>query len=168
MILQLIVLACILQGILSSVYLDNNVLHGWKMIPLPFNNLNEIPRVDFFSQIAHSRLNKIIAKRGLEAKFGMGSWNCTRITKQTLHRFISLLILQCSFDFMQEWWIWITYVCFSVLSPGNISGEPTLYSGYFYVDKANLRKDTYLSFGGWTKGIAFINEFNLGRFWPVN
>ncbi|KGN59817.1 beta-galactosidase 17 [Cucumis sativus] len=107
------------KGILSSVYLDNNVLHGWKMIPLPFNNLNEIPRVDFFSQIAHSRLNKIIAKRGLEAKFG------------------------------------------------NISGEPILYSGYFYVDKANLRKDTYLSFGGWTKGIAFINEFNLGRFWPV-
>ncbi|KAL0554260.1 hypothetical protein IC582_008177 [Cucumis melo] len=107
------------KGILSSVYLDNNVLHGWKMIPLPFNNLNEIPRVDFFSQIAQSRLSKIIAKRGLEAKFG------------------------------------------------NISGEPTLYSGYFYVDEANLRKDTYLSFGGWTKGIAFINEFNLGRFWPV-
>lgn len=107
------------KGILSSVYLDNSVLHGWKMIPIPFNNLNEIPRVDSFYHIAHSGLHKIVAKRGLEVK--------------------------------------------SV----NISSEPTLYTGYFYVDKVNLRKDTFLSFDGWTKGIAFVNEFNLGRFWPA-
>ncbi|XP_038875608.1 beta-galactosidase 17 [Benincasa hispida] len=107
------------KGIVSSVYLDNSVLHGWKMIPIPFNNLNEIPRISFFSQIAHSGLNKIIANRGLEVK------------------------------------------------SDNISSEPALYTGYFYVDKVNLRKDTFLSFGGWTKGIAFVNEFNLGRFWPV-
>lgn len=73
LILQLIFLACFLQGILSSVYLDNSVLHGWKMIPIPFNNLNEIPRVDSFYHIAHSGLHKIVAKRGLEVKSGMGS-----------------------------------------------------------------------------------------------
>ncbi|XP_022945678.1 beta-galactosidase 17 isoform X2 [Cucurbita moschata] len=107
------------KGILSSVYLDDNILYGWKMIPIPFNNLNEIPRVNSFSHIARSVHNKITAKRGLEVKYD------------------------------------------------NISSEPTLYTGYFYVDKVNLRKDTFLSFAGWTKGIAFVNDFNLGRFWPV-
>ncbi|XP_023541998.1 beta-galactosidase 17 [Cucurbita pepo subsp. pepo] len=107
------------KGILSSVYLDDNILYGWKMIPIPFNNLNEIPRVNSFSHIARSVHNKITAKRGLEVKHD------------------------------------------------NISSEPTLYTGYFYVDKVNLRKDTFLSFAGWTKGIAFVNDFNLGRFWPV-
>lgn len=107
------------KGILSSVYLDDNVLYGWKMIPIPFNNLNEIPRVHSFSQIAHSGLRKTVASGGLETK------------------------------------------------SENISSEPTLYTGYFDVEKMNLRKDTFLSFAGWTKGIAFVNEFNLGRFWPV-
>lgn len=41
------------------------------MIPIPFNNLYEISRVNSLSQIAHSGLGKIIAKRGLEVKPGM-------------------------------------------------------------------------------------------------
>ncbi|KAI9071963.1 hypothetical protein K1719_046074 [Acacia pycnantha] len=27
-------------------------------------------------------------------------------------------------------------------------------------------KDTFISFDKWGKGIAFVNEFNLGRYWP--
>lgn len=41
------------------------------MIPIPFNNLNEIPRVNSFSHIARSVHNKITEKRGLEVKHGM-------------------------------------------------------------------------------------------------
>ncbi|XP_024391884.1 beta-galactosidase 17 isoform X2 [Physcomitrium patens] len=26
--------------------------------------------------------------------------------------------------------------------------------------------DTFMSFNGWNKGVAFVNGFNLGRFWP--
>lgn len=43
--------------------------------------------------------------------------------------------------------------------------EPALYAGRFVV---NETKDTFISFRGWGKGIAFINEFNIGRFWPVS
>lgn len=50
---------------------------------------------------------------------------------------------------------------------GNITKEPAFYVGRFSIDKVNQVKDTYLSFSGWGKGIAFVNEFNLGRFWPV-
>lgn len=42
--------------------------------------------------------------------------------------------------------------------------EPSFYSGQFTVDKV---KDTYISLRGWSKGVAFINGFNIGRFWPV-
>ncbi|CAH9073495.1 unnamed protein product [Cuscuta epithymum] len=41
--------------------------------------------------------------------------------------------------------------------------EPAFYSGQFNVNKV---KDTYISLRGWSKGIAFINGFNIGRFWP--
>nr|XP_043617273.1 beta-galactosidase 17 [Erigeron canadensis] len=41
--------------------------------------------------------------------------------------------------------------------------EPTLYTGTFVVDKVT---DTYMSFKGWGKGVAFVNDFNIGRFWP--
>lgn len=47
-----------------------------------------------------------------------------------------------------------------------ISTIPGIYEGSFRIDTADGVKDTYLSFRGWGKGIAFVNGFNLGRFWP--
>lgn len=45
---------------------------------------------------------------------------------------------------------------------------PVLYSGEFVLP-ANLDEplDTFLNPTGWRKGVAFINGFNLGRYWPV-
>ncbi|KAI8020319.1 Beta-galactosidase 8 [Camellia lanceoleosa] len=48
----------------------------------------------------------------------------------------------------------------------NSSKEPAFYAGYFTVDKTSQLKDTFISFRGWGKGIAFVNEFNIGRYWP--
>ncbi|KAF5805359.1 putative beta-galactosidase [Helianthus annuus] len=48
-------------------------------------------------------------------------------------------------------------------SPGVSLKEPAFYSGNFVVDKVT---DTYMSFNGWGKGVAFVNNFNIGRFWP--
>jgi beta-galactosidase len=41
---------------------------------------------------------------------------------------------------------------------------PAFYRGTFTVDTPT---DTYLALPGWTKGIAFINGFNLGRYWEI-
>ena len=41
---------------------------------------------------------------------------------------------------------------------------PTFFHGEFYV---NSSYDTFLHLPGWTKGQAFVNGFNLGRYWPV-
>ncbi|PIA42967.1 hypothetical protein AQUCO_02000429v1 [Aquilegia coerulea] len=46
------------------------------------------------------------------------------------------------------------------------STMPGFYKGSFKIDTINQVKDTFLSFSGWSKGIAFVNDFNLGRFWP--
>ncbi|PIN09321.1 Beta-galactosidase [Handroanthus impetiginosus] len=45
----------------------------------------------------------------------------------------------------------------------NINLEPAFYTGNFNIDKV---RDTYISFRGWSKGLAFVNEINIGRFWP--
>jgi len=39
---------------------------------------------------------------------------------------------------------------------------PCFYRGTLQVDEAN---DTFLRLDGWTKGVAFVNGFNLGRYW---
>jgi beta-galactosidase len=39
---------------------------------------------------------------------------------------------------------------------------------FFYEGTLNVTQlgDTFMSFRGWNKGVAFVNGFNLGRFWP--
>ncbi|WP_425436499.1 glycoside hydrolase family 35 protein [Paenibacillus herberti] len=42
--------------------------------------------------------------------------------------------------------------------------QPSFYLGEFTVDEP---ADTFLSMKGWTKGVAYINGFNLGRYWEI-
>jgi len=42
--------------------------------------------------------------------------------------------------------------------------NPAFYRGYFDTEQIG---DTFLRFDGWQKGIAWINGFNLGRYWEI-
>ncbi|KAF3328367.1 Beta-galactosidase 8 [Carex littledalei] len=46
------------------------------------------------------------------------------------------------------------------------SRSPAFYEGHLNLNSTSMRKDTFLSFRGWNKGVAFVNNFNIGRFWP--
>ncbi|XP_038720971.1 beta-galactosidase 17 isoform X1 [Tripterygium wilfordii] len=106
------------KGILSYVYLDGRNLNGWKMISIPFHNLNEGPETSPILQVAD-----------LQA------------IKKSKHKIL---------DNNQE----------------GVYREPAIYVGQFSIDKATKVTDTYISFTGWGKGVAFINDFNVGRYWP--
>ena len=41
-------------------------------------------------------------------------------------------------------------------------GRMTIWEGEFSVTKP---LDTFLNLPGWHKGVAFLNGFNLGRYW---
>jgi hypothetical protein len=43
-------------------------------------------------------------------------------------------------------------------------GQPGFFKGTFHVDQVG---DTFLNPSGWTKGFAFVNGFNLGRYWTI-
>ncbi|MCT1403154.1 beta-galactosidase [Paenibacillus sp. p3-SID867] len=44
---------------------------------------------------------------------------------------------------------------------------PAFYKGSFHIaDEADIA-DTFLKFEGWTKGVAYVNGFNLGRYWEA-
>ncbi len=45
-----------------------------------------------------------------------------------------------------------------------IEGTPSFYRFVFDVEE---KGDTFLDLEGWGKGVAFINGFNLGRFWEI-
>lgn len=56
---------------------------------------------------------------------------------------------------------------FGYVSVENITRLPAFYTGNFHIDEVDQVKDTFISFLGWGKGVAFINDFNLGKYWPV-
>lgn len=47
---------------------------------------------------------------------------------------------------------------------GYLHNGPQLLEGHFVIDGELF--DTYLNTQGWGKGVAYINGFNLGRYWP--
>ncbi|PPR84394.1 hypothetical protein GOBAR_AA36319 [Gossypium barbadense] len=106
------------KGILSSVYVDGSVLKRWKMISIPFHNLNEVPKFNPVIQVA-SKFHKVSAGKKLE------------------HKSVGV-------------------------------GGPSFYTGHFSIDTKTEVTDTYISLRGWGKGIAFVNEFNIGRYWPTS
>ncbi|KON90057.1 beta-galactosidase [Sporosarcina globispora] len=50
------------------------------------------------------------------------------------------------------------------MKKGNDDNIPTFYKGFFHIDE---KADTFLNLKGWKKGIAYINGFNLGRYWEI-
>ena len=70
---------------------------------------------------------------------------------------------------------WTTLVQNLSVSPrshtinGNyVRGIPSFFAGQFTLpDRSNYPLDTFLRLDGWQKGLAFINGFNLGRYWSV-
>jgi hypothetical protein len=48
------------------------------------------------------------------------------------------------------------------------SSVPSFFAGQFTLPNiAEYPFDTFLRLDGWKKGIAFLNGFNLGRYWPI-
>jgi beta-galactosidase len=48
--------------------------------------------------------------------------------------------------------------------PPGSAFTPTIFCGPFNTKNGN---DTFLDPRGWEKGIAYLNEVNLGRYWPT-
>ncbi len=46
--------------------------------------------------------------------------------------------------------------------PSSATGGPAFYRGRFTVTDPG---DTFLALPGWTKGVCWVNGFNLGRYW---
>eukprot|EP00118_Oscarella_pearsei_P016717 m.161422 g.161422 ORF g.161422 m.161422 type:complete len:125 (+) comp38818_c0_seq2:1543-1917(+) len=73
---------------------------------------------------------------------------------------------------MTDWQIWsipldnINRVHFRSLSSPT-QEIPKFFRATFELPANATPSDTYLKLDGWNKGQAFINDFNLGRYWPV-
>lgn len=51
----------------------------------------------------------------------------------------------------------------SVKNEGRTGDSPVFYRGVFTIEEEPC--DTFLELAGWTKGVAYVNGFNLGRYW---
>ncbi|WP_434748468.1 beta-galactosidase [Paenibacillus amylolyticus] len=80
------------------------------------------------------------------------------------------------FQFLYDWTIYclpmtdLSSLSFAVLSElessvRTVKEEPFFYRGSLHIEDVLDIKDTFLRLDGWTKGISFVNGFNLGRYW---
>lgn len=69
-------------------------------------------------------------------------------------------------QFLFDWTIYpLPLADLSVLKWETKEGKvPAFFKGTFEVDEL---ADTFLSLEGWGKGVAFVNGFNLGRYWKI-
>lgn len=116
------------KGILSPIQIDGIALNYWKMYPLTFNSLDNLPKLQLITQMPD-----------------VGT------SKMSIHGDSKNKLQKSSFYSNAE----------------GISAEPAFYEGHFHIDSESEIKDTFISFRGWNKGVAFVNNFNIGRFWPA-
>lgn len=58
----------------------------------------------------------------------------------------------------------VANIDFTTKQENPLEEQPVFYKGTFEVEEAG---DTFLLMEGWTKGVAFVNGFNLGRYWNI-
>lgn len=134
------------------------------MFPIPLHNLNEVPNYNPITQATYSAFSEIsTSRKRLMNKSGM----CRNTHgKKNLILFQSLFYLYLIIFSHHFIGFYIDNV--SICSfPENTSKEPAFYSGHFFIDQSSQIKDTFLVFNNWGKGVVFVNDFNLGRYWPV-
>ena len=56
---------------------------------------------------------------------------------------------------------------FNIIGDSNPPQSSVFFQGTFTIGEGVIINDTYLDMTNWQKGVAFINDFNLGRYWPV-
>ncbi|KAH9366334.1 hypothetical protein HPB48_006214 [Haemaphysalis longicornis] len=54
----------------------------------------------------------------------------------------------------------------STMEPEGHCSAPGAFFGNFVLPEGQPVLDTFLDPSGWGKGVAFVNNFNLGRYWP--
>ena len=114
------------------------------MYKIPLGNLNESPKTNPIRQASYSGFIDTSARKKLKEKSG------TTQNRRSIP-FCKFTKFMLDFGSFAE----------------NITRGPAFYAGRFNVVKDQI-KDTFLSLNGWGKGIAIVNGFNVGRFWPVN
>ncbi|GGH73542.1 beta-galactosidase [Pullulanibacillus pueri] len=77
--------------------------------------------------------------------------------------------IQLGQQFLYNWTIYalpledVSPLVFEQIKDNMMEG-PGFFKGTFNIDDIG---DTFLELEGWTKGVAFINGFNLGRYWEI-
>ena len=57
--------------------------------------------------------------------------------------------------------------CESFVDAKSSHRSPSFFKGTFDIESESDLAETFLELKGWRKGVAWINGFNLGRYWPV-
>ncbi|XP_078544461.1 beta-galactosidase isoform X2 [Lissotriton helveticus] len=146
-----------------------------SVYPLTFDQLKQVPQ-GVLERKKCSALN-ITGKAGSNLDLlveSMGRVNFGRYNNDFKGILTNITLGQ---DVLINWLIYplnIDSVVIHGLIPQSLGDSPdfsvpAFYQGSFTIPSGipDLPQDTFIQFPGWTKGQIWINNFNLGRYWPA-
>lgn len=74
-------------------------------------------------------------------------------------------------QYLYDWTVWtlplndLSPICFTAIHDAEATSGPAFYRAQ--LELAAPPADTFLKLAGWSKGVVYINGFNLGRYWKV-
>ena len=141
--------------IYKSLHTENsfrfNVPEGTKNLTIVVENMG---RINYGSDLDHTRkgiLDKVLLD------------NTTEIKQWTVH----VLEFQKGMSSITDW-NKLSIDEKDANQVNDLNNGPQLFYAPFQIENEKSIEDTYLSLDSqWTKGVAFVNGFNLGRYWSI-
>lgn len=157
------------------MFLDGVPIVGWTAYLLPLENIEEVTSrlVGHRPHVEQRRAPppELMRMPGISALLV-----ATIVAAAPSQLLLLLHHLNCCSHYVNHHQLWclciIMYLiphlpCYSTAIGAAESATtegPSFYRGWLDVDEP---ADTFVSLRGWSKGVFFINGFNLGRYWPV-
>lgn len=133
----------------AIVYLDGKCLGV-------IDRRQDIHRIPIMIPEGRRKLSILVENMG-RVNYGPHLWDLKGITEG----------VKIDYQFLYGWTVYplplgdISKIPYSPVRDNNTA---SFYRGTFFVDSAG---DTFADMEGWTKGVVFINGFNLGRYWEI-
>lgn len=123
------------------------------------SNSNRLHHIDMLVEnLGRANFPYVLSKslKGISSDILLDGVNCTNLS------IYSLDFNQTTVNALNALPSWLPYN-----GQSDSTGFPAMYRMELKLDANEKPRDTFLYLEDWTKGYAFVNGFNIGRFWKI-
>ncbi|KAK9498758.1 hypothetical protein O3M35_003322 [Rhynocoris fuscipes] len=141
------------KGLISNATIDGALIKNWNVVGYPLNP-EDITKIE---KVYEENKNKVVEvvqdEQKQESENGSNDEEEEKINKSENGTNLKLVNGKEKINLKSEYKYKV--------------GSPTFFIGKFQIPEGKKPLDTFLDMSKWGKGVVFINNFNLGRYWHI-